>query len=375
MAKLIITLDGAQVGEVAVDKERITIGRRPENDIQLDHIAVSSQHAAIVSILNDSFLEDLGSTNGTVVNGGAVHKHFLRNGDLIEIGRHRMRYIGDVTATRATSDFEKTMVLNRPTAAATPPVQTTPVATLFAKTPAAAFSSVPASGAAPTPTSAWQAAGSAHDVALAEAGEGPVLARTNALRAMTSTVAEAEHAPLVDAETAVAALLAEATASETVASEPVAPEAVPLETGPEHASLADVSASDVPPVAAMTAGPPVAVALAEAAPAAAASVAMHRKSASKPAVAAHAPLAFLQVLNGTGAGRVLEINKPLTTIGRETVQVAVISRRSSGYFVAQVDGDEPARLNNAPLPANAIALHVHDILEIAGIKLEFFFQD
>ena len=114
MAKLVITLDGAQVGEVPIEKERITIGRRAENDIQLDHIAVSGQHAAVVTILNDSFLEDLGSTNGTLVNGDAIRKRFLRDGDLIEIGRHRLRFVGDVVTTREAADFEKTMVLNRP---------------------------------------------------------------------------------------------------------------------------------------------------------------------------------------------------------------------------------------------------------------------
>jgi hypothetical protein len=84
--------------------------------------------------------------------------------------------------------------------------------------------------------------------------------------------------------------------------------------------------------------------------------------------------ARLQVLNGTAAGRILEISKPLTTIGRPDDQVAVISRRSDGYYLAQVDGERPARLNGVTLAPHAVALQPHDILEIAGVKLEFFFQ-
>ena len=69
MAKLIMSLDNAVIREVSLDKERFTIGRKAHNDIQIDNLAVSGEHALIVTILNDSFLEDLGSTNGTLVNG------------------------------------------------------------------------------------------------------------------------------------------------------------------------------------------------------------------------------------------------------------------------------------------------------------------
>ena len=69
MAKLILSLDGQVLREVPLDKERVTIGRKPHNDIPIENLAVSGEHACIVTILNDSFLEDLGSTNGTLVNG------------------------------------------------------------------------------------------------------------------------------------------------------------------------------------------------------------------------------------------------------------------------------------------------------------------
>jgi len=75
MAKLIFSLDGAFLGDILLDKERMTIGRRPTNDIHIDNLAVSGEHAAISTIGNDSFLEDLGSTNGTLINGKTVTKH------------------------------------------------------------------------------------------------------------------------------------------------------------------------------------------------------------------------------------------------------------------------------------------------------------
>jgi pSer/pThr/pTyr-binding forkhead associated (FHA) protein len=89
MAKLIMSLDNAVIREVPLDKERVTIGRKPHNDIQIDNLAVSGEHALIVTILNDSFLEDLGSTNGTLVNGNPVKKHILQSNDVIEIGKYK----------------------------------------------------------------------------------------------------------------------------------------------------------------------------------------------------------------------------------------------------------------------------------------------
>ena len=74
------------------------------------------EHAAIVTILNDSFLEDLGSTNGTTVNGHPIKKHFLQNNDVVEIGKYKLKYINERASQAAGADFEKTMVL-RPQAA------------------------------------------------------------------------------------------------------------------------------------------------------------------------------------------------------------------------------------------------------------------
>ncbi|MEO8039159.1 MAG: FHA domain-containing protein, partial [Betaproteobacteria bacterium] len=95
MAKLILTLDGVMLKEYTLTKERTTIGRKAHNDIPIDNLAVSGEHAAIVTILNDSFLEDLGSTNGTLVNGQPIKKHFLQNSDVIEIGKYKLKYVNE----------------------------------------------------------------------------------------------------------------------------------------------------------------------------------------------------------------------------------------------------------------------------------------
>ena len=84
MAKLMITMDGQLLSEFELDKERITIGRKPHNDIPIDNLAISGEHAAITTILNDAFVEDLGSTNGTLVNSQPITKHALHHGDEIE---------------------------------------------------------------------------------------------------------------------------------------------------------------------------------------------------------------------------------------------------------------------------------------------------
>ncbi len=98
MGKLIhFHSDGTAV-EVRLDRPRITIGRRPDNDFCLPYPAVSGAHAAVVTILADSFLEDLGSTNGTLVNGAAVTKHFLRDRDQIDVGQRILTYLVDDAA-------------------------------------------------------------------------------------------------------------------------------------------------------------------------------------------------------------------------------------------------------------------------------------
>ncbi|MGI9260119.1 MAG: FHA domain-containing protein [Gammaproteobacteria bacterium] len=111
MARLILSLDGQTLAEYNMTKERYTIGRLPDNDIRVDNAAVSGHHSLIINILNDSFLEDLNSTNGTYVNGKLIKKHALQHGDVITAGHHQLRYVDDQGEVAVEDEFEKTMVI------------------------------------------------------------------------------------------------------------------------------------------------------------------------------------------------------------------------------------------------------------------------
>jgi hypothetical protein len=263
MAKLILSLEGSMIREVPLDKERIMIGRKPSNEIQIENLAVSGEHACIVTILNDSFLEDLGSTNGTLVNGNPIKKHILQNNDVIEIGKYKLKYVADapVAGHGASEDFEKTMILRAPPKPA----------------PAAAK---PVNEPAPPP-------------------------------------------------------------------KPSTPPPTPR------------------PV------PPLAKPAAPAAPAAAAAPA----PAAAPATGA-APqlLAAVQILTGPSAGKELDLVKNLTTLGKPGLQVAVITRRPQGYFITHVEGAKFPVVNGKMIDAQAQPLRDHDVIELAGVKMEFFLK-
>ncbi|HEX4928330.1 MAG TPA: FHA domain-containing protein [Burkholderiales bacterium] len=261
MAKLILSMDGLVLKEIPLTKERTTIGRKPHNDIQIDNLAVSGEHAVIVTILNDSFLEDLGSTNGTVVNGNPIKKHFLQNNDVIELGKYKLKFVGEAApaASAEKADFEKTMVL-RPSAIKA--------------------ASVPAGAGA-------QAAGVARQAA----------AQAAAVSAAATGLADK------DARTA---------------------------SGPSAA-----------PAAAKPGGQ---------------------------------PLGAIQLLSGTNAGRELELIKPLTTLGKPGVQVAVLTRRPQGYFITHVEGGSRPSVNGQEIGPAPHALKDHDVIELAGVKMEFFLK-
>src|SRR5271156_1149983 len=108
VARLMLSLDGQVLAEYNMNKERYTIGRLPDNDIRIDNPAVSGHHSLIINILNDSFLEDLNSTNGTYVNGKLIKKHALQHGDVVTVGHHQLRFVED---DEAQDEFEKTMVI------------------------------------------------------------------------------------------------------------------------------------------------------------------------------------------------------------------------------------------------------------------------
>ncbi|TXH50230.1 MAG: FHA domain-containing protein [Cellvibrionales bacterium] len=113
MAKLIVSIDGVVIREVELSKERTSIGRRPYNDVVIDNLAVSGEHAALVRSEGVFFAEDLNSTNGSYLNGKGLKRERLANGDILEIGKYKIKFIGDEPAP----NYDATMVM-RPGAAA-----------------------------------------------------------------------------------------------------------------------------------------------------------------------------------------------------------------------------------------------------------------
>ncbi len=317
MAKLILSLDGIVLKEQELTKERTTIGRKPHNDIQIDNLAVSGEHAVIVTILNDSFLEDMGSTNGTLVNGSSVKKHFLQNSDVVEIGKYKLKYINEVATSTTAADFEKTMVLRAPTAA----LKAHAVVKNLSETQLNL-----------RPLGAQVANGTVTSLnrqAAAVTG--------NAVQTATATVGlvgTAQTAP--GAAKNAASQTSYAVAQEL--SEPAPAVALFSQTNPGTARV-----------------PPLGV------------------TASQPG-GMMMPLAAIQILTGPSAGRELELSKSLTTVGKPGVQVAVITRRPQGYYVTHVEGSSFPILNGKSLDAQARPLNDHDIIELAGVKMEFFLK-
>jgi pSer/pThr/pTyr-binding forkhead associated (FHA) protein len=107
MPKMIVSIDGVVIKEVQLTKDRTTLGRRPYNDIVIDNLAVSGEHAVIQLAGNDVSLEDLNSTNGTYINGKAVKKQQLANNDTIEIGKYKIKYVNE----QQSEGFERTMII------------------------------------------------------------------------------------------------------------------------------------------------------------------------------------------------------------------------------------------------------------------------
>lgn len=287
MAKLILSMDNLVLKEIPLDKERITIGRKAQNDIQIDNLAISGVHAVVVTILHDSFLEDQDSTNGTFVNGQQIKKHFLQNNDVIELGKYRLKYVKELTQHVSQEEFEKTMVLR-------------PDMMRKAAEPAAVSGSmVPPMNLAP---------------------------------------------PVMPAEPSVPA-----PSYREVHPEAAAPEAAPkvAPATPTPVVVAPSSASAAAPA----------------------------PSARPAAAPAELPLGAIQVLTGSNAGRTLDLVKSLTTLGKPGVQVAVIARRPHGYFLTHVEGPRYPQVNGSPIDIQAHPLKDHDIIELAGVKMEFFLKD
>jgi pSer/pThr/pTyr-binding forkhead associated (FHA) protein len=280
MARLILSLDNQVLAEYNMTKERYTVGRLPDNDVRIDNPAVSGHHSLIINILNDSFLEDLNSTNGTYVNGKLIKKHALQHSDVITIGHHQLRFSDQQSNDTEQDEFEKTMVI--PTGQQN--------ADQLAKAEAAAEK--------------------------AAAAEQP-----------------AEEQPVGHADAAAAVKL-----------DP--DEAAALDEKPKAPSMGEqVSHTDT-------------------------------SHGIDPSNAPNAlPLAKLQVLSGSFAGRELELTKALTTLGRPGVQVAAITRRAEGYYIVHVESDKEGDfplVNGQPIGAQAKKLQDNDVVQLAGVKMGFF---
>jgi hypothetical protein len=227
MPKLILSLDDALLGEFPLDKKCVTIGRRPTNDIHIDNLAVSGDHARVMTVGDESVLEDMDSTNGSTVNGAPATRQPLHHGDVVGVGRYQLKYVNEA------------------------------------------------------------AIGTAHVAGLPTDFENTILVPSS------SSAASA--------------------------------------TAPVHVPVSHEESGEETP----------------------------------------AP-ACVQVLNGPGAGRELPLNKTLTTLGKTGVQVAVITRRPHGYFITHVEGNAHPTVNGSSIGVQAHQLGDHDIIELAGVKMEFF---
>jgi co-chaperonin GroES (HSP10) len=223
MSKLVLTLDGALLAEYPLEKKYVTLGRRASNDIQIDNLAVSGDHARFITVGDETFIEDLDSTNGSQINGKKVQKQSLRHGDVVSIGKYKLTYLNEEGSTPPPADgFENTILI--------------------------------------------------------QASDEDETSQEGAVVADTATI-------------------------ETV----------------------------------------------------------------RPA--------RVQVLNGPATGKELELTKTLTTLGKTGSQVAVITRRPQGYFITHVEGERTPEINGIPIGMQAHLLADHDVIDVAGVKMEFYLEE
>jgi hypothetical protein len=245
MSKLQVYFNGELVGERSLDHERIMIGRKPGNDLQLAHNAVSGSHAMIVTIRNDAFLEDLNSTNGTKVNGKSIKKCLLRDGDEIKVAKHVLKYVFEPLELKPEDD----------------------------------------------------------DSRRSE----KLLHPDNLIRSADDTLAAHED------------LMRQTLRFSSISQ-------VKIHSGSR-------------PVG--------------------------------PRPSGELPMAGLQILSGVGAGKEMDLDRILTTLGKPGIQVAVITRHQEGYTLTHLEGAQTPLLNGVAISDQPHVLGDRDIIEIAGIKLEF----
>ena len=246
---LILDAKGNAIGERLLDRERIRIGRRPDNDLVLDDLSVSNEHALVITIRNDSFIQDLNSMNGVRVNGRLIRHHHLQADDEVTIGSFTLRYVHEPWTE-----------------------------------PASVWLS-------PETRAQKEAA-----VRAASAGEGQTLFHLD------------------------------------------------VEEGEESELLPKTEILGSP-----TAFPP-------------------------PAPSTVQGTGHLRLLAGPGAGRETALTRAVTTLGKPGIQTAVISRRGPAYYLSFVEGDTYPQVNGVEIGAAPHLLNDHDILDVAGTQLEFFYR-
>ncbi|MDQ6991389.1 MAG: FHA domain-containing protein [Mariprofundaceae bacterium] len=114
--KLVLRFKGEIIEAYLLTNEETTIGRKANNTIEIDNLSVSSLHARVLQIGNKTILEDMGSTNGTLVNKKTVHKHILQDGDIIGIGKHSLVFVDantkNISNEEVEDDMDKTMIIS-----------------------------------------------------------------------------------------------------------------------------------------------------------------------------------------------------------------------------------------------------------------------
>jgi hypothetical protein len=340
VGKLVLLLSDGTTRDIPLGKERLVIGRRADNDVCLPYPAVSGEHASVVTILADSFLEDLGSTNGTLVNGKPIVKHFLRDHDQIDIGRQRLVYVSDDDAKveGLPLDIAHNQLLGLtervPAARRLPGIDVPPagrprnpplrphLADLSDFDADLQHEPVPEQQRTPPPPRTAAIPRTAPASAYAPPPGAPPAAR-----------AEAPSAPPAkrDADMSLAAWTADWAAP----------------TGHRGAGAIDTAAATLSAVAA-----PPAVAAA----------------AAVPVDAPAAPV--VRILSGPSAGRNVPFEKDELSVGRVGVQVAVVRKVGEGFRLVPIEGARPPRINGTPVAHDGAVLHPGDTFEVAGVRLE-----
>jgi hypothetical protein len=283
VGKLVLYLADGTTLDILLNRERVTIGRRADNDVCLPYPAVSAEHAAVVTILSDSFLEDVGSTNGTLVNGRPVVKHFLRDRDQIDIGRQKLVFVAD-DSVRLGSDASVSRAV-------------------------------------------------AHKATFGERVEHIAPAAPVEARASAPSIADEELGASLEKDSDAMVEIDRFVSAEVAADARVGQKVRPAakDVAPEGGDI----------VAEFVSG------------------------------GALAQLPTVRVMTGVNTGRTIALAKEATSVGRAGVQVAMVRRTAHTARLVPIEGDHAPTINGAAVPAEGTELRDGDVIEVAGVKLEF----